>query len=170
MILGVGDVAYVIGPLAIALVGLVPVWWQVRRVHQEVKSPNGKTTGDTAYDMSVKQEQMAGIQAEMQGTLTVTALRLDEFARDLADLTVNFMAHQSADDMHFGLVGEKIDRVIVNQDEIKVRGEEMTVQVAAELAAFRQAEEARRRTQVQPRARRRITDPADFDATKDLPH
>lgn len=51
-VLAVGDVPYIAGIAITTLGGIAVVWIKVKNIYDEVKSPNGQSSGKTIYDVS----------------------------------------------------------------------------------------------------------------------
>ena len=99
------NLEYVVGPVLVALIGFAGVYLQVKRIHTEVKSPNGVKTGDQIYqlhkdvlDLRVKQVELAE-QAAINARTAREAITAA--TRRAGDIAVAVEAHNDADDERF---------------------------------------------------------------------
>lgn len=100
--LAVSDSAFVLAPVGAAVLGLVGVWLQVRRVHREVRSPNGIRSGELGYES------------------WRAALELRE---QLAEVRENQLRHRERATADGARLEEKVDHIATTQDEHLARDE-----------------------------------------------
>ena len=99
------NVEYVVGPVLVALIGFAGVLVQVRKIHTEVKSPNGVKTGDQIYQLHKDVLDLRVNQIELAESVKVNA----EAARDAidaataraADIAVAVEEHNEQDAVRF---------------------------------------------------------------------